>query len=181
MRKVVARFNFPCTLTGNRPQTLTGFTAKRYEQFIAPEPLNNKTMNTKIVLEFVDAINEGDIDEICKLMSDDHLFIDSQDCRVAGKNTMKLGWIEYFKLFPDYKIDIEDIFEKSELVCLLGYASGTYRNLQNETKSNHWRIPAAWKAIVYKGQIKQWQVYADNIIVMDIINSNKQKKGDSHE
>lgn len=43
----------------------------RYEQFIAPEPLKNKTMNTKIVLEFVDAINEGDIDKICKLMSDD--------------------------------------------------------------------------------------------------------------
>ena len=139
-------------------------------------------MNTKIAFEFVDAINEGDIDKICNLMSDNHLFIDSQGSRVDGKNNMKLGWIEYFKLFPDYKIEIEDIFEKSELVCLLGYASGTYRNLQNETKCNHWRIPAAWKAIVYKNQIKQWQVYADNIIVMDIINSNnKQKKGDCHE
>ena len=129
-------------------------------------------MSTKIVLEFIDAINEADIDKICNLMSDDHLFIDSQGYRVTGKNNMELGWIEYFKLFPDYKIEIEDTFEKSELVCLLDYASGTYRNLQNETNSNHWRIPAAWKAIVYKNQIKQWQVYADNIIVMDIINSN---------
>ena len=129
-------------------------------------------MSTKIVLEFIDAINEADIVKICNLMSDDHLFIDSQGYRVTGKNNMELGWIEYFKLFPDYKIEIEDTFEKSELVCLLGYASGTYRNLQNETNSNHWRIPTAWKAIVYKNQIKQWQVYADNIIVMDIINSN---------
>lgn len=30
MRKVVARFNFSCNLIGNRPQTLTGHTAKRY-------------------------------------------------------------------------------------------------------------------------------------------------------
>ena len=29
MRKVVARFNFSCNLIGNRPQTLTGHTAKR--------------------------------------------------------------------------------------------------------------------------------------------------------
>jgi len=79
-------------------------------------------MSTKIVLEFIDAINEADIDKICNLMSDDHLFIDSQGYRVTGKNNMELGWIEYFKLFPDYKIEIEDTFEKSELVCLLGYA-----------------------------------------------------------
>lgn len=130
-------------------------------------------MNTKITLEFVDAINKADIDKICSLMSDDHVFIDSQDSRVIGKDNMKPGWLEYFKLFPDYNIEIEETFEKNELVCLLGYASGTYRNLQNETNSNHWRIPAAWKAIVHNNQIKHWQVYADNIIVLGIINSNK--------
>jgi len=30
MRRVVARFNFSCILIGNRPQSLTGHTAKRY-------------------------------------------------------------------------------------------------------------------------------------------------------
>jgi ketosteroid isomerase-like protein len=130
-------------------------------------------MNTKITLEFVDAINKADIDKICSLMTVDHIFIDSQDNRATGKENMKKAWAEYFKMFPDYKIEIENILEKSSLVCLFGYASGTYRNLQNENNSNHWRIPAAWKAIVCNNQIKQWQVYADNIIVMDIINRNK--------
>jgi ketosteroid isomerase-like protein len=130
-------------------------------------------MNTKSTLEFVDAINKADIDKICSLMTVDHVFIDSQDNRATGKENMKKAWAEYFKMFPDYKIEIENILENDSLVCLFGYASGTYRNLQNENNSNHWRIPAAWKAIVRNNQIKQWQVYADNIIVMDIINRNK--------
>ena len=130
-------------------------------------------MNTKTALDFVDAINRADIDKIYSLMSDDHVFIDSQDSRIIGKNKMKSCWIEYFKLFPDYKIEIEDTFQKDGVICLTGYAGGTYKNLQNETNSNYWRVPAAWKAIVHNNQIKQWQVYADNIIVMDIINKNK--------
>jgi len=56
---------------------------------------------------------------------------------------------------------------------MYGYASGTYRNIINKDKSNYWRIPAAWRAIVKDNQIKLWQVYADNLIVMDIINKNK--------
>jgi hypothetical protein len=31
MRSFVARFNFSCNLTGNRPQSLTGHTADRYQ------------------------------------------------------------------------------------------------------------------------------------------------------
>ena len=31
MRRFVARFNFLCTLTGNRPQSLTGHIVKRWQ------------------------------------------------------------------------------------------------------------------------------------------------------
>jgi hypothetical protein len=129
-------------------------------------------MNTKVVLDFVNAINNIDIDRINRLMSENHLFIDSQDNRMNGKEKMKQAWIAYFAMFPDYKIEINEVFEKDSLICILGYASGTYRNIQNENNSNYWRIPAAWKAIVADNKIKQWQVYADNIIVADIINRN---------
>jgi ketosteroid isomerase-like protein len=102
-------------------------------------------------------------------MSIDHVFIDSQDNKAMGKDNMRQGWIGYFALFPDYKIEINEILEKGSLICMFGYASGTYKNLINEDNSNHWRIPAAWRAIVKDEQIKLWQVYTDNIIVMDII------------
>ena len=130
-------------------------------------------MNTNIVLDFVEAINNADVDKIYNLMTDNHLFIDSQDNRIIGKENMKQPWIGYFELFPDYKIEINDILEKDSLICVLGYASGTYKNLKNDKKSNYWRIPAAWTATVKGNQIKIWQVYADNSIVQDIIKKNK--------
>jgi hypothetical protein len=130
-------------------------------------------MYTKIISDFVSAINNADVDKIYNLMTDDHLFIDSQDNRVAGREQMKEAWSGYFALFPDYKIEINEILEKDPLICAFGYASGTYKNLKDENNSFYWRIPAAWTAIVKDNLIKVWQVYADNSIVLDIINKNK--------
>jgi len=51
--------------------------------------------------------------------------------------------IGYFALFPDYKIEVNEILVKDPIICLLGYASGTYKNLKKyKLNSNHWRIPA---------------------------------------
>jgi len=130
-------------------------------------------METKIVLAFIEAINCADVDKMYDLMAIDHLFIDSQDHRMAGKDNMRQGWIGYFDLFPDFKIEINEIHAKDSMICMFGYASATYKNLVNEDNSNYWRIPAAWRAIIEDGQIKLWQVYADNIIVMEIVNRNK--------
>ena len=46
MRRFVARFNFSCTLIGNRPQSLTGHIVKRYGQF------KNYTMIRRVPLIF---------------------------------------------------------------------------------------------------------------------------------
>jgi len=34
---------------------------------------------------------------------------------------------------------------------------------------NHWEIPAAWKAVVQRGRISEWRVYADNEPVWKIM------------
>lgn len=128
---------------------------------------------TDITLDYVQAINTGNIEKLYDLMADDHLFIDAHNNKILGKDNMKQSWIDYFAMFPDYKIEIDEILHKDTLICLLGYASGTYKNLRDKNNSNYWRIPAAWTAIIRNNQIKQWQVYADNIIVMDIINKNQ--------
>ena len=130
-------------------------------------------MNTSVVLDFIEAINSANLDKMVDLMTTNHVFIDSQDNRTIGKDRMRQAWIGYFALFPDYKIEINEILEKDNLIGMFGYASGTYRNIINEDKSNYWRVPAAWKAIVKDNQIELWQVYADNLLVMDIINKNK--------
>jgi ketosteroid isomerase-like protein len=127
-------------------------------------------MDRQVALEFVDAINHADIERMRKLLSPDHLFIDSQDNRVQGRDKMMNGWVQYFVMFPDYLIDIETIVEDDRFICFFGYASATYKKLKDETNSNYWRIPAAWTAIVENGHIKQWRVYADNSVVIEIVN-----------
>ncbi|MFV0329277.1 MAG: nuclear transport factor 2 family protein [Dysgonomonas sp.] len=128
---------------------------------------------TDITLDYVQAINTGNIEKLYDLMADDHMFIDAHNNKILGKDNMKQSWIDYFTMFPDYKIEVDEILHKDTRICLLGYASGTYKNLRDKNNSNYWRILAAWTAIIRNDRIKQWQVYADNIIVMDIINKNQ--------
>lgn len=126
----------------------------------------------KIIHQYIEAINSASADQICDLLADDHVFIDSQDNSCLGIEMMRRGWTQYFELFPDYKIEIQEIIQNKSTFCLYGHASGTYKNRVNEEKSNFWRIPAAWKAIVQDNKIKFWQVYADNSIVIDIMKRN---------
>ena len=124
-------------------------------------------------MNFIDAINKSNVEGILNLISEDHVFIDSQDNKLTGKDNLKQAWTGYFELFPDYKIKINEVFEKDSLICMLGYASGTYKNIKNKNNSNYWRIPAAWSAVIENNKVKKWQVYSDNIIVMNIINQNQ--------
>ena len=152
-------------------------------------------MNKKIVLDFIDAINEHNVDKICNLMSDDHKFIDAQGNEVTGKEKMRTGWTGYFEWFPDYKIEITDIFEKREdsrlvhlpkghiikmgdvrydFIVAFGFASGTFGSEPPNDK-NHFLLPASWKAIIEGGKIKLWQVYCDTKIPFDIIERNRKR------
>jgi len=129
-------------------------------------------MNTKTVLAFIDSINAHDVPGILGYLADDHVFIDAQDTEHKGKQRMGENWSEYFVLFPDYTIEVEDVLERDELVAVFGYASATYKGL-TENRTNFWRLPAAWKSIVEGGKIKLWQVYADYALILDIIEKNK--------
>jgi len=149
-------------------------------------------MNKKIVLDFINAINEHDIDGICSLMADDHKFIDANGNEVTGKDRMRNGWIAYFLWFPDYKIEITDIFVQQEsvqyiyrkdhpkqklniighnFIAAFGFAGGTYKGMKTDDNKYFWRLPASWKAKVSGGKIKLWQVYCDTKIPYDIINN----------
>jgi ketosteroid isomerase-like protein len=139
-------------------------------------PQNNlqgsSDMNKQVIHNFVDVINEHNVDKICSLMTDDHKFIDSQGNEAVGKEKMRAGWTGYFQLFPDYKIEITEIFLNGDTVAAFGFAGGTFQGLSDK-KENYWHLPASWKAITKHGKIQLWQVYADSKIPFDIINKNK--------
>jgi hypothetical protein len=129
--------------------------------------------NKAIVIRFVKAINDHDVNEIVNLMSEDHIFIDGKDNKSIGKKGMKEAWEGYYELFPDYQIEISNIIEIDFLVGLFGYVNATYKNLTNKLNNNFWRTPASWKAIVENNKIKHWQVYCDYSDLFRIIDKNK--------
>jgi ketosteroid isomerase-like protein len=118
-------------------------------------------------LQFIDLINTHNADGLAALMSDDHAFIDAQGNQVIGKAQMTGGWRAYFESFPDYRIEITDVFEQNDRVALFGFAGGSYKGKETE----NWRLPVALKAIV-KDCITLWQVFADTRIPFEIIERN---------
>ncbi|MGB9434758.1 MAG: nuclear transport factor 2 family protein [Candidatus Acidiferrum sp.] len=115
-----------------------------------------------VVLAFLEAINSGDADKVCALMTEDHLFVDALGNEVRGRESMRKAWTGYFRWFPDYRVSHEEILSQGEVVAAFGSAQGTYAKNGNITKENHWSAPAAWKAVVRDGLVKEWRVYADN-------------------
>ena len=127
-------------------------------------------MVKQIALSFVDAINIHDIDKIYSLMADDHLFIDAYASEVHGREEMKRSWIGYFEWFPDYRIEVTDVFVDEEKVAIFGIASGTYRGEVTDDGRNRYKLPAAWKVVVGNNKVKLRQVICDSKIPFDIMN-----------
>ena len=50
-----------------------------------------------------------------------------------------------------------------------GSAGGTIAANRKLPPENKWRTPAAWRAVVEGRLVKEWQVYADNKPVYDMI------------
>jgi hypothetical protein len=93
-----------------------------------------------------------------------HVFVDSLGARLSDRVSLERGWAGYFSLFPDYRIEVERMMSDGERVLLHGWASATHG-----TTGRSWRIPAAWRAVVAGELIAEWQVYADNKPVYEIL------------
>ena len=122
----------------------------------------SSTSPVDAVLAFMDRINAADVEGLCALMTEDHLFVDGLGNRVHGREAMRKGWAGYFRMFPDYRVSHEEIFSHGDVVAAFGTAEGTYAVDGKLLKENHWSVPAAWRAVVHNGLIAEWQVYADN-------------------
>jgi ketosteroid isomerase-like protein len=114
--------------------------------------------------EFVRCINAHDPKGIVSLCTADHIFVDSLGAQLSGQEQLEQAWTGYFSLFPDYRIEIEAAASQDDVIIACGFASATHA-----PSKKSWRIPAAWRAIVRSGQIAEWQVYADNKPVYELL------------
>jgi ketosteroid isomerase-like protein len=126
-----------------------------------------------VVEAFIAAINRRAPSEISGLMTEDHTFLDSGGRSLSGRKKMTAGWKEYFRMFPDYTIQVQSILGDNDLVAVFGSASGTYNGKGGLVPENRIEMPAAWRAVVENGKVKLWQVYADWTEGNRIINEDK--------
>jgi len=115
-----------------------------------------------IALRFVDRISHRDPGGLAALMTEDHRFVDGLGQEVQGREQMEKGWAGYFSWFPDYSIHVDDAMSDGTVAALFGSAEGTYSATREQHTSAHWKIPAAWKAVVRDERIAEWRVYANN-------------------
>src|SRR6266516_2451790 len=102
---------------------------------------------SETVSVFVDRINAHDVDGICALMEEGHVFIDGLGHSVTGRQAMRNAWQAYFAMVPDYWIRIERIFQQESVVAIFGKAGGTCAHDGRLDAANRWETPAAWQAI----------------------------------
>jgi len=129
--------------------------------------------NREIIQTFVDRINAHDVAGMGELMSDDHTFIDAHGNQVSGKDQMLAGWRGYFDWFPDYFIEVSEVFApeataSDQSFAMFGFAGGSFKGNADAA----WRLPAAWKARVKDDHVTLWQVFADTKIPFEIIERN---------
>ena len=124
-------------------------------------------------LAFVAAINSDCPEAVSACMTDDHVFTDSLGNRVEGKAKMTAAWAAYFRMVPDYSIAIAETLADGDIVVLLGTAQGTYTADGQLRPENRWSTPAALRARVRGSLIAEWQVYADNDPIRQIMARGK--------
>jgi len=124
---------------------------------------------TGLVLKFVDAIKGADVEAIYGLMSDDHRFIDSDGPEISGRDAMREGWVGYFSMVPDYKIEVQETLSDKQTVVLIGTATGTYSPDGKLNPDDRWNVPAAWRAVVKGDRIAVWQVFVNPEPILQIM------------
>jgi ketosteroid isomerase-like protein len=123
--------------------------------------------SAEIFQQWVAAINRHDVVALVKLMAADHAFVDSLGNRVQGASSMEAGWTGYFAMCPDYWIRGDHVVAADDTVLAAGEAGGTING-------ESWRTPAAWRAVIREGSIEEFQVFADNKPVYEILGRRRQ-------
>jgi ketosteroid isomerase-like protein len=111
---------------------------------------------------FVRAINGQNLEALADLLPEWHRFIDSRGNVIQGRENVRAGWIEYFRMVLDYSIEVQESFSKGPVVVLLGIAQGSYAVDGQLTMEDRWSTPASFRAFVEDGKITEWRVFADN-------------------
>lgn len=126
------------------------------------------------VFAFIDYVNSHDIEGLGSLLSEEYLYIDPKGNFFKGRDKIKEALTQYFKWFPDYRIECSLLLKEENVIGLFGCASGTPLIGGTLDHCRHWSIPAAWRITFREGLISEWQVYCETGKILDIIKEIKE-------
>jgi ketosteroid isomerase-like protein len=105
-----------------------------------------------VAVLFNNSINAADLAGLAALMSDDHVFVDTEGACVSGKEACLAAWQGFFESFPDYRNVFSSLTARESMVTIVGHSVCSEPSLDG---------PALWTATVRENKITQWRVYAD--------------------
>lgn len=105
-----------------------------------------------LVSSFNDCINSRDIEGLSRLMTDDHVFIDTAGSAVSGKSACLQAWRSFFAAFPDYRNTFDRMQATGDVVVTIGSSSCSDPRLDGR---------ALWTARIHGTRISEWRVLED--------------------
>jgi len=124
-------------------------------------------------LAFVRAINGGDPDVLAGQMAEEHRFMDSDGNEYGPRDEMRDGWVRYYAMVPDFRIEVRETLSRGNTVALFGVASGTFaaegQDRSTVDPQNAWSVPAAWRVVVDDDLVAVWQLYVNPEPMREII------------
>ncbi|MGD8414021.1 MAG: nuclear transport factor 2 family protein [Candidatus Latescibacterota bacterium] len=113
---------------------------------------------TEIALEFLDAINRGDLGALLHLMSPNHRFEVFDDRLVIGREANASAWRTYLTEHPRYTVHPQRTVASGNVVAILGSTTGSHLGLPDAEES---RLTLIWIIHIQGSSVEQFRLLED--------------------
>ena len=107
---------------------------------------------------FVESINRQEVEKLTDMMTDSHRFVDLSGEEHVGRAVMRKGWLDYFRMCPDYLIHVCEFHHRGDRVYLIGRTTGSHLDLPWREE---FQDTVIWIADVEGERLSLWKVVAD--------------------
>ncbi len=131
---------------------MKGYTLSKLETSLGKRNMKMAEGRKAIALQFNECISNRDVEGLGRLMTEDHVFVDSAGNITRSRKAMLESWSKFFAMFPEYKNTFERVESRDDLVIISGFAYWSEKNRHD---------PAIWTATIENNLVAEWRIYYD--------------------